>query len=98
MWNVKTARFADGWTVEMSIPFKSLRYKKGAGQIWGINFRRIVRSKNEFSYLTRIPAAFRWGGINKLSFSATLVGITPPANSRNLELKPFATGGPPHRP
>ena len=26
IWNVKTGRFPEGWTVEMAIPFKSLRY------------------------------------------------------------------------
>ena len=93
VWTVKTARFADGWTVEMAIPFKSLRYKAGRSQIWGINFRRIVRSKNEWSYLTPIPAAFRRGGLHKLSQAGTLAGIETPANSMNLELKPFGTAG-----
>ena len=92
VWNVKTARFAEGWTVEFSIPFKSLRYKQGQSQIWGINFRRVVRSKNEFSYLTPIPAAFRERGITQLSYAATLVGIEPPASSLNLEIKPYGTG------
>ena len=92
VWNVKTARFAEGWTVELSIPFKSLRYKQGQSQIWGINFRRVVRSKNEFSYLTPIPAAFRVRGITQLSYAGTLVGIEPPVSSLNLELKPYATG------
>ncbi len=92
VWYVKTARFAGGWTVELAIPFKSLRYKQGQSQIWGINFRRVVRSKNEFSYLTPIPAAFRERGITQLSYAATLVGIEPPASSLNLEIKPYGTG------
>ena len=91
VWNVKTARLAEGWTVEMSIPFKSLRYKQGQSQIWGINFRRIVRSKQEFSYLTPIPQAFRQRGLIKLSFAGTLVGVEPPTSSLNLEVKPYAT-------
>ena len=93
VWAVKTARFADGWTVEMAIPFKSLRYKARRSQLWGINFRRIVRSENEMSYLTPIPAVFRQGGLTKLSHAGTLVGIETPANSMNLELKPFGTAG-----
>jgi hypothetical protein len=93
VWEVKTGRFSQGWTVEMMLPFKSLRYKPGSSQIWGINFRRIVRSKNEFSYLTPIAAAFRQGGLLKLSQAATLVGIEPPPRSLNLEVKPYATAG-----
>lgn len=92
VWNVKTARLSDRWTVEMAIPFKSLRYKQDQSQIWGINFRRIVRSKQEFSYLTPIPQAFRGGrGLIQLSYAATLVGIEPPMSSMNLEFKPYAT-------
>jgi hypothetical protein len=96
-WNTvyesKSRRFSGGWTVEMSIPFKSLRYSAGPSQIWGINFRRIVRSKNEHSYLTRIPAAYGQRGVIKVSSAATLVGIEPPAQSKNLELKPYAVAG-----
>jgi hypothetical protein len=93
VWDVKTGRFPQGWTVEMVIPFKSLRYKSGSSQIWGINFRRIVRWKNEWSYLTPIAASYRGQGILKLSQGATLVGIEPPPRSLNLELKPYATSG-----
>jgi hypothetical protein len=93
VWEVKTGRFSEGWTVEMMLPFKSLRYKAGTSQIWGINFRRIVRWKNEWSYLTPISAAYRGRGILRLSSAATLVGIEPPARSKNIELKPYATSG-----
>ncbi len=93
VWQVKTGRFEQGWTVEMEFPFKSLRYKPGASQIWGINFRRMVQWKNETSYLTPIAAAFRRGGLAKLSQAATMVGLEPPTRSVNLEVKPFATGG-----
>ena len=96
-WNTvfesKSRRFSGGWTVEMAIPFKSLRYAAGSSQIWGINFRRIVRSKNEHSFLTRIPAAYGQRGVVKVSSAATLVGIEPPSQSKNLELKPYAVAG-----
>ncbi len=31
VWTSKTGRFDGGWTVEMAIPFKSLRYRAGPG-------------------------------------------------------------------
>ncbi len=98
VWHVKSARFPEGWTVEMAIPFKSLRYREGGTQIWGINFRRIVKWKNEWDYLTPIAAAFSRDGIQRLSAAATLVGIETPTRSMNLELKPYATGEDGHRP
>ncbi len=74
VWKVKTGRFAQGWTVEMEIPFKSLRYLPGGSQTWGVNFQRIVQWKNETSHLAPIAAAFRHDGLLKLSQAATLRG------------------------
>ena len=48
VWDVRPGRFNGGWTVEMRIPFKSLRYRSGASQVWGINIRRVIRRKNEW--------------------------------------------------
>ncbi len=90
VWDVKTARFDEGWMVEMVIPFKSLRYKEGREQVWGINVRRSIRWKNETSFLTPIPASYSFFGIYKFSSAATLVGIQAPTGSRNIEVKPFA--------
>ena len=92
IWYVKSARFAEGWTLEMSLPFKSLRYRAGSSQVWGINFERRVKWKNERSHLVPIPAAFDRQGLLKLSFAAALVGIETPERSMNLEVKPYASG------
>jgi len=89
VWEVRTGRFEGGWTLEMVIPFKSLRYRGAGSQVWGINFRRTVRWKNEASYLTRMPAAYGNVAIHYLSLAATLVGLETPAQSMNLEIKPY---------
>ena len=93
VWDVQTGRFPGGWTVEMEIPFKSLRYLSGPTPIWGINFRRVVRAKNEWSYLTPIDPAFGFRGMIKLSQAASLVGIEPPERTINLEVKPYVKAG-----
>src|SRR4051812_13089168 len=91
VWEVKTGRFSGGWTIEMAIPFKSLRYGPGRDQTWGINLRRVVRWKNEWSHLTQIPRALTtFRGILKVSSAATLVGLQVPAAGPNIELKPYA--------
>ena len=91
VWETKSAVDERGWTVEMAIPFKSLRYTQSGPQTWGILFRRIVRgSRNEHSFLTRIPAAAAGGGIYRMGQGATLTGLEAPAVSRNLEIKPYA--------
>ena len=99
VWDVRTGRFDGGWTVEMEIPFKSLRYRSGTPQLWGIQLRRAIRRKNEWVYLTRIPLFSGGGGgggsgaIFRVSAAGTLVGIEPPPSSRLLEVKPYAIGG-----
>jgi hypothetical protein len=55
VWTSKTGRFDGGWIVEMATPFKSIRYRAGAGQVWGVQLRRSVRRKNEWGYLTPVP-------------------------------------------
>jgi uncharacterized protein DUF5916 len=89
VWQVKSGRFEGGWTVEMAIPFKSLRYRGSGPQVWGINFRRMIKWKNETSFLTRVPRAYGHNGIFRVSTAGTLVGLETPAQSMNLEVKPY---------
>ena len=97
VWDVRTGRFDGGWTVEMEIPFKTLRYRSGSPQMWGVQLRRAIRRKNEWVYLTRLPISAGGGsgsaGIFMVSAAGTLVGIEPPPASRNIEIKPYAIGG-----
>ena len=94
VWDARTGRFANGWTVEMIIPFKSLRFTPGETQTWGINFRRIVRRKNEYSYPVKMPpAANALTAIFRVSSAATLVGLEIPSGTARAELKPWAIGG-----
>ena len=95
IWDVRTGRFEGGWTVEMEIPFKSLRYRPGPAQVWGVQLRRNVRRKNEWAYITALPisAGSGPGGIFRVSDAATLVGLDAPSGSANLEIKPYGIGG-----
>ena len=88
VWDVKSRRSDEGWTVEMAIPFKSLRYDSESAQVWGFNVMRIVRSKNEQSLLSPVPDNAAAG--MRMASAATLVGIEAPAGSRNIELRPYA--------
>jgi hypothetical protein len=91
VWESRTGRFEGGWTVEMAIPFKTLRYRAGTNQIWGIQLRRAVRYKNEWTYLTPVPQNMAGPmGFNRVSSAGTLVGLDLPPASRNVEVKPYA--------
>ncbi len=90
VWDA-AARVTDfGWTAEMVIPFKTLRFSKTEGQDWGINFRRIIRRKHEEVLWTS------WGrndGLLQLSKCGALTGLGNPSRSRQIDFKPFALGG-----
>jgi hypothetical protein len=91
VWTSKGGRFEGGWIVEMGIPFKSLRYRPGPNQMWGIQLRRSVRRKNEWAYLTPVPRILAGPqAFNRISAAGTLVGLDLPEAGRNIELKPYA--------
>jgi hypothetical protein len=91
VWDVRTGRFDGGWSVEIAVPFKTLRYRAGRSQIWGFQLRRSIRHKNEWTYLTPVPAFLAGGqALNRVSSAGTLVGLDLPPTGKNLELKPYA--------
>jgi hypothetical protein len=99
-WNpvleVETALFDGGWSIEFAIPFKSLRYRPGEDQIWGIQLRRSVLRRNEWNYIRALPhSVVRDGppGGLRVSMYGTLVGIEAPPPSRSLEVKPYGISG-----
>jgi hypothetical protein len=93
VWAVRTGRWEGGWTVEVALPFKSIRYRPGTSQIWGAQFRRAIRRKNEWSHLTYVPrAAATAGGRNgiiRMSRAATLVGLEVPPVGVRIDVKPY---------
>src|SRR4030095_2490839 len=90
IWNFAVRRSATGWTGEMAIPFKSLRYRPGRAQIWGVHLRRHNRWQNEISYLSKVPKGTGSQGLFRVSAFATLVGIEAPPGPRALDIKPYA--------
>lgn len=93
VWDVRTGRFDGGWTVEMQIPFKSLRYTSGPDQVWGVQFRRSLRHKNEWAYWTPVPQNMAGPmALNRVSSYGTVVGLDLPPAGRNIEIKPYALG------
>ena len=89
VWDFAVARFEGGWTVETAMPFKSLRYRPGAAQVWGFNMRRTNVWKNEFSYLSPISVGVGRLGLRP-ALTAPVVGLEAPPAARNIEVKPYA--------
>jgi hypothetical protein len=88
VWRVRTNRTAEGWSVEMEIPFRALRFEEGV-ESWGINFSRRVRRKNELAYWSPVPRAY---ALTRLSLAGDLVGLPNASGGRDLRVKPYVLG------
>jgi len=85
----RTAMLDSAWTVEMSIPFTTLRFAESDDeQSWGFQFSRRIRRKSEDAYWA--PLARR-ELIHKMSRAGTLHGFRGLHGGRNLAVKPYAT-------
>ena len=89
VWDFKVGRFDQGWTVEMAIPFKSLRYPAGREQVWGMTAVRQSKWKNEVSFVTKMPPARGHRAILETSLGATIVGLEAPTRGPIIEIKPY---------
>ena len=91
LWESRARDFDGGWSVEMRIPFRSIRVKDQS-EVWGVNLRRMVRWKNETSFLSAVPRSWGRRALNKVSNAATLLDIVPPTAGLNLDVKPYTLG------
>ncbi len=89
-WTEASAITEDGWTAEFSIPFKILRFSAAEEQVWGINFERVIKRKNEFVY---------WSGWNRnfifqqVSQAGHLRGLSDIAQAERLRIRPYIVAG-----
>ena len=88
VWEVKSQKGEYGWSAEFLIPFKTLRYKKGEDQSWGINFERVIGRKKEEAHWAPISRQFT---MNRLISAGTLTHMNVP-NSRNIKIMPYGLG------
>lgn len=89
-WVSKVTNYKDKWIFEASIPFKSIRYKKGITE-WGINFSRLDLKTTEKSGWAPVPRQFPSAS---LAYTGTLVWDSPPPEAgANVSIIPYALGG-----
>jgi hypothetical protein len=89
-WFSQTKITAEGWTVEIAIPFNILRFDPTRLK-WGINFIRSDRKKNQFYTWTRVPLqfpGFNIGYLGEMQWPAA-----PPKSGTNVSINPYIAGG-----
>ena len=81
----------DGWTAEMAIPFKSLRYPATDADDrhrWGLQITRVIRGKSEAQSWSPVSR----GVAGQLTQFGRIEGLEGLSRSRNLEILPEVTG------
>jgi hypothetical protein len=94
IWENKAAVNGEGWAIEIRIPFNQIRFPKKDEYVWGINFQRMVRRKNEqssFSWVPKDEAAF----VSRFARLDGLAGISP---GGHVEFMPYVVGQAQFRP
>ena len=78
----------DGWTLEVAIPFKSLRYEAGKGKLWGIHiWRNIDRFNDEID--SWMPNSRDISSL--LSQAGHITGLDGVSTEHTLEIIPSMT-------
>jgi hypothetical protein len=85
IWESASGRDERGWTVELRIPFDQLRFNKTNDQVWGVNFERIIKRKNETDLFAWRPK--EESGL--VSRFATLTGVHGIKAGRPVEVWPY---------
>lgn len=90
IWYAAARITPEGWVCEIAIPFESLRFPTGSDKVWGINFQRIIRRKNE-EVLWR--GWQRNAGITRLTDAGNVVIKSESVRNIQLDVKPYLLGG-----
>ncbi len=88
-WSAGARRVPDGWTAEIAVPFRALRFDNRSGAVWGVNFARSIRRKNEEAFWSPIP---RSQSLARLSVAGNLEGLPASGGGRDLRVKPYVAG------
>ena len=78
-WYSEVQILEDRWTVEMAIPFKSLRF--GDKLEWGVNFLRRDAKNNVYHTWSPVPVQFR--GVD-LGYTGKLIWDKAPGKTKKL--------------
>lgn len=95
VWASEARITGDGWTATVEIPFSTLNFMRSEDVVWGVNFKRFIRRKNEEDLWSAWRRTF---GISKISEAGELSGISHIGSGRLFIVKPYALGGFSHLP
>jgi hypothetical protein len=91
VWDVRTRQHADGWTAEVRVPFRVIRFPEGTdAQVWGLQIERHIKRGNEIAQWAIAPPNF---GLSRLDYAGHLEGISAIRPRRNAQVVPYVAAG-----
>jgi len=87
IYQAKAQKLPDGYSVEMAIPFKTLRFRAGKDDRWGLHFQRWIARKSERTSWMRLS-------LNKpslLAQSGSLFGFKDVFSGSTIDVIPTVT-------
>jgi hypothetical protein len=91
VWDVRTQVREDGWTAEVRVPFRVIRFPEGRGeQVWGLQIERHIKRTNEIVQWAVAPTNF---GLSRLEYAGHLEGISAVEPRRNAQVVPYVAAG-----
>jgi hypothetical protein len=89
VWDSRVSMRADGWVVEIKIPYSAIRFSKEDVQNWGIQFLRFTRVNNETSFWNAVDPNVS-GFVNQFGQLSQLRSLVPPLR---LSFSPYVSAG-----
>jgi len=95
VWTSEARVTSGGWTATVGIPFSTLNFMKSHDVVWGINFKRFIRRKNEEDLWSGWRRVY---GAARISQAGELHGISEIGSGRLFIIKPYGLIGFSHFP
>lgn len=89
-WTAAAALTDTGWSVEIAIPFKILRFTGAATQTWGVNFERVIKRRNEMAYWAGWTRNYAFQNVSQ---AGHLGGLADIKLAERLRLRPYLLAG-----
>ncbi len=90
VWDVAARRTSEGWVAEIAIPMVTLRFPEAERQVWGVNFMRNIRRKNEQVFWAPIPKGYT---LTRVSLAGTMTGLSSINRGMDLRITPYVLAG-----
>ena len=90
VWDVSAQRTDQGWVAEIAIPMVTMRFPEADRQVWGVNFMRNIRRKNEQVFWAPIPKGY---DLTRVSLAGTMTGLGGVDRGMDLRVTPYVLAG-----